>query len=292
MAEFISALLALIVAHKFVAVGALGATTLVTLLSDRIGFLPTWTSPLRPLLGTLAGVAGVVCDQVSNGGSVSTAVIAALSTAGPVLVAELLALMGKGGGGGPGGGKVVQFPVPVKNDSGKPPAGPYSTPMTSLLWGPLDLVGKRGVRAMRQVVAGVLIATMAMGCAAIASITPILQTVIARGQDAIIILNILQSAIGAFFAVSPNPSLQGKVDVAFQTAALALDAAIRATSGTVDLTAEQADAAFEEFRKAYDDLVQLLATIRIVTPTASTALQVRKGDGTYALVPLAFTRLK
>jgi hypothetical protein len=244
---------------------------------------PTVRALITAALSLLAGV----IDKVVAGSPWATAFTTVFQAAGPALVLMIVEFLGGGTGGG---GTVV--PLSVVKTPSKPPVEPTGVAMTSLTWNPLDLVGKRGMRAARQLVAGVCIASLATGCAAFGGLTPILHAIITRGQDAIVILNILQSAISAFFAVRPDPSLQSKVDLAYQTAALALDAAIRTANGTDKLTAEEADEAFSEFRKAYGDLVQLLANLQIVQPTGSTALSVRKGDGTYALVPLAFERIK
>lgn len=82
-------ILALLIAHKFVAAGALLCVLFVTMLSARAKFMPTWDSPLRPALGVLFGVAGIVLDQYTGSGGVQTGAYAALSTGIAVCIGEL-----------------------------------------------------------------------------------------------------------------------------------------------------------------------------------------------------------
>jgi hypothetical protein len=102
------------------------------------------------------------------------------------------------------------------------------------------------------------------GCA---SLIPILTDVITYVQDASAILNVVLVAEKEFFQVAPNPSLQKQIEQKVVEAQLALDTAIRTTRGVKDLSSDQVDAAFAEFRQAYASLVDLLKMAGVVSPT-------------------------
>ncbi len=94
MPEFLSQLAGMIAAHAWAGVGGLLAMTFVTLLTDRVHFLPSWDSPLRTFLGTLVGALGLVLNQTQDGGNPVATTISVVATTLPTLLAELAALRG------------------------------------------------------------------------------------------------------------------------------------------------------------------------------------------------------
>lgn len=102
------------------------------------------------------------------------------------------------------------------------------------------------------------------GCAWLKQNIPVAVT---YAEDAQAILNVIEVAERAFFVIAPNPDLEKQVDQGIIDAQLALDAGIRILSGASDLSQDQVDAAFADFRKAYASLLELLKQVGIVTPT-------------------------
>jgi hypothetical protein len=131
-----------------------------------------------------------------------------------------------------------------------------------------------------------VVATLAVlpGCAAIAKFLP---AVIAAVDDAAQILDIIDTAAGAYFASRPEDPKRAEYERAVIKARMALSAASRATKGAEHLTQEQADAAFEEFRRAYQDLLAVVGPLGIAAPGGG--FGVAPGGGVTVPEPLAFS---
>ncbi len=99
-------------------------------------------------------------------------------------------------------------------------------------------------------------------CAAIYSNLP---KVIAYAQDAQLVVGAVESFSHAYFQVSPNPDLEKKVDTAIARARAAIDSAIRTADGAGALQNADLDTAFDEFRVAYSDLINLVKPLGIET---------------------------
>lgn len=111
-----------------------------------------------------------------------------------------------------------------------------------------------------------LLALTLPGCA---SLVPILNDVTSIVQDAQSILDIIRATETSFFIALPDPVMQVKVEKALADASYALDIAIRATRGSAGLPQGQVDAAFDDFRKAYTELVVLLRDAGVDTKKIS-----------------------
>jgi biotin carboxylase len=117
-----------------------------------------------------------------------------------------------------------------------------------------------------RMLALVLFAVFAPGCAGCwASIPAVLLTVMQDVSEAAAVLNAVQSAADAFFAVKPDADAQAKVNKAISATNYALDAGIRATRGAQNLTDAQAIAAFAEFAAAWADLQQVMKTCGVLS---------------------------
>jgi len=101
-----------------------------------------------------------------------------------------------------------------------------------------------------------------MGCATLIDFLP---KVVATVTDAVLIIDEIERFVDAFFSVKPDPVLQAKVDVAISVTRQALGVALRTTDGAEHLSKQEADAAFDQFRKAYAELLILLKPLGIVS---------------------------
>ena len=134
-----------------------------------------------------------------------------------------------------------------------------------------------------------LAAALAVPVASCAAIVSALPAVIAAVQDGMLVLDAIDSFVENVFKVRPNADFEKKVDAAIARTRLALDTALRLSQGTEKLTQAQLDAAFNEFRIAYQDLVALVAPLG-VTAGVGDSLRATPG-GLQVPEPLAF-RLK
>jgi len=117
------------------------------------------------------------------------------------------------------------------------------------------------IRTVKSLVAVIAIALTPVGlggCAALQQAVPYLQDAVEVAQDAGSVLAFISNLVQAFFTASPNPALSAQIGSAIGTAELALSAAVQAVDGVVNLSAEQEDAAFANFRAAYTQIVNLL----------------------------------
>lgn len=133
-------------------------------------------------------------------------------------------------------------------------------------------------------IALLLLGSMATtGCASFAAALPVLVDVIAIVTDAQQILSLIELAAQKYFAAKPNAVLQEKYEKALVKAKLSLDAALRAARGAQELDQKQASAAFEDFRAAYQDLLEVLKEAGVVGVDG--ALRAAPGGPPQATIP-------
>ncbi len=113
------------------------------------------------------------------------------------------------------------------------------------------------------------------GCATVA---PFLPTVIAAVQDGALIVSTIEAFADRYFERRPDAEFQKKADVAIARTRSALDLILRLASAADAHNQAKTDAAMEEFRKAYADLVALLGPIGLMTDGQSGALKALPGD--------------
>lgn len=99
-------------------------------------------------------------------------------------------------------------------------------------------------------------------CGAIYSNLP---KAVAYAQDAQLVVAAIESFSRAYFQVSPNADLEKKVDTAVARARAAIDGAIRTCNGAGALQNADLDTAFDDFRVAYSDLINLVKPLGIST---------------------------
>jgi hypothetical protein len=96
------------------------------------------------------------------------------------------------------------------------------------------------------------------------SVLPILSSVIAAITEAGQVLDAIDIAAQRHFANTPNKSLEEEYGLAMSKARLALSAAMRTAKGAEKLDQQKVDQAFADFRKAYQDVIELLGPYGIV----------------------------
>lgn len=112
---------------------------------------------------------------------------------------------------------------------------------------------------MRALVVAIIVMALALGgCSTLAAALPILTDVIAKVTDGIQILDQIQAFVDRYFAAHPNEAQQKKVGQAIATTRSALNVALRTSRGAKELSDEQADAAFADFKVAYKELLSLV----------------------------------
>lgn len=99
-----------------------------------------------------------------------------------------------------------------------------------------------------------------LGCAGLISLLP---KAIAIVTDAQMILDRIEDYSDAIFSVQPNPRAQRNVEQTLDRCRTALNVALRTTTAAKSLSEEDVDAAFEDFRKAYKNLLTLVEPLRV-----------------------------
>lgn len=124
--------------------------------------------------------------------------------------------------------------------------------------------------------------TGTVGCSSFMSSLP---TVIAYAQSGMLVLDTIKSFADKYFRSHVNTELEAKVENAISKAELALNAALTTAEGAKNLDQSQIDAAFEDFRMAYMDLMAIVGPIGV---NAKGAKMTKEADGTLTVpLPLA-----
>lgn len=210
-----------------------------------------WLVPLG-IAGTTAFVDGFVSQktwQASLGMAGYAVLSMGLASMGVQGAAKESPLTGGGQWGGKGGG-----PLPPEKDE-SPKNG---VALSSLA---------HGARRAWLLVAAIAIGVAAPACAAVASALPIITATV---QDAAVILDSIEDFSRHYFAVKPDPEKEKKVFAAVTKCRAALNATLRATKGTEELTQKQYEQAFADFTAAYNELLALVGPLG-VRPAGSLA---------------------
>ena len=95
------------------------------------------------------------------------------------------------------------------------------------------------------------------GCAAVMPVIPQIVSVV---TDAMVVLGIVDSSVQEYFRTHPDldPAVRAQYVDVYQKALRALDAAQAALRGVEQLDQKQYDAAFAQFKAAYQELLDLL----------------------------------
>jgi len=124
------------------------------------------------------------------------------------------------------------------------------------------------------------------GCA---QLLPLLPTVVAAVQDAVLIIDRIERYVDMVFAAAPDSAAETAVRTSLDKTRVALDVALRAAKGTADLGREDVSMAFAEFQRAYIELLKLLKPLGVVEMNYSTTNEyaATKGAGLVVPTPLA-----
>lgn len=144
--------------------------------------------------------------------------------------------------------------------------------------------GARSVEGMKKIALLIVLVAVApsfSGCAAIVSNLP---NVIAAVQDGELIVDAIKEFADLYFVQHPDAAKQAEVMKAVAKARVALDAALRLADGAGKLDQAQIDAAFADFRVAYQDLTSLVGPLGVSVQGQRLA---RAGAGLVVPEPLA-----
>jgi hypothetical protein len=114
-----------------------------------------------------------------------------------------------------------------------------------------------------------LVLTLAIVAPACGFIAAHLPEMVAVVSEAVTKLDLVEGFVKEYFRASPDPKREAQVMGAIERARSTLAAAEHATAGADSLTKAQKDDAFAEFRRAWDELEQVVAGIpglRLVHP--------------------------
>lgn len=148
-------------------------------------------------------------------------------------------------------------------------------------------------RSLRRITLVLLLAaTPLTGCAAFAAALP---NIVAAVIDGVQVLDVITTFVTKYFAAhSTAAETQAKVFNAIEKAKAALNLALRTAQGSDDLSNAKVDAAFENFKAAYLELLALVRPLgvqQVARPDAALSATV-SGDTLQVPEPLAFDRAK
>ena len=131
----------------------------------------------------------------------------------------------------------------------------------------------------------VTIALSTAGCAALASVLP---DVIAAVTDGAQILDVIERFVANYFASHPDAEAQKRLGDAVTRCRVALNVALRTAKAAKALDDQQVEAAFDEFKRAYLELLALTKPYG-VHPAGDGRLRAAPGGGDLEVPePLAF----
>lgn len=99
------------------------------------------------------------------------------------------------------------------------------------------------------------------GCASLAKIAPVVADLIVAVEDAEAFLNETDAYMRRVFAAFPDPEGEKRYAAAMSATRASLRLALRSAHGAEDLTKEDADKAFAEFRAAYAELMKVVKEV-------------------------------
>lgn len=141
----------------------------------------------------------------------------------------------------------------------------------------------------RQLLALILSVSVLGGCAGLQKVVDALPTVIQYVQDANMILDAIDRAAVPVLAIKGDPDLSNKYAAAMDVARRTLQVALRTAKGGQNLSEDEVDAAFADFRAAYANLTSLLQQNGMMNTAG--AMAVSPGQPTIQVQePLAVSR--
>ena len=242
---------------------------------------PRWTTleaKWRAAIVVGLAAVGTLLQQLISGTDIKTAVITFALLGVPSIVQEILKAAGTVPTAGSGGGAVTPIAAAdaAPKTSIRPPGG-YSAKLVPVL-------------ASAMLVA-VPTSLAFSGCAFLNTAKDVTHatanTIIEACDEATSTLSALHFTADVYFEWHPNDQNKAKVDGYFADAALAIATARSTASGATDISDEDFNKAFADFRTAYADLTQVLHDLGIVeAPQPSGIFGVAKRGGGKRDVPV------
>lgn len=130
------------------------------------------------------------------------------------------------------------------------------------------------------------------GCAAFGAVIGALPTIIQIVQDAQIILDQIDISAKPFFERAENKELLREYNAKMLAAKRSLQVALRASEGGKELSDEQIDEAFEDFKIAYKELLALLRDNKLMSEEGTMRVSPDSPAVINVEVPLALSRKK
>ena len=127
------------------------------------------------------------------------------------------------------------------------------------------------------------------GCAAFQKVVSSLPTVIQYVQDAAFILDSIDRAVLPILSLQKDDQLTRKYANVMDVTRQSLQVALRSAEGGKQLSEDEIDAAFANFRKSYTQLLSLLQTANLMSTSGTMAA----APGAYQITvetPLAVSR--
>ena len=138
----------------------------------------------------------------------------------------------------------------------------------------------------------VMVLSLSTGCALFGAVIGALPTIIQIVQDAEIILDQIDIAAKPFFERAENKDLLREYNTRMFTAKRALQVALRASEGGKELSDDEIDAAFDDFKVAYKELLALLRDNKLMSDDGKLRVSPTSEEQIHVEIPLALSRKK
>jgi hypothetical protein len=115
-------------------------------------------------------------------------------------------------------------------------------------------------RWYRAIIAAAVVAVGAPAIAGCAAAIPVITKIASVVTDAFLVMDVIDGEVRRFFQANPSfpPELQEKYFTLYRKAMTALNAAQKAVAGAKNLSQDEYDAAFADFKAAYLEILDLL----------------------------------
>ena len=141
---------------------------------------------------------------------------------------------------------------------------------------------------MRTIIALILAGALATssGCATFSSsVVPVVTRILAVVLDAQQVVNSIDQVVDVFFAGAPDSPFRDRYEKVLAKVNTSLNLIVRLSQGTQRLDEERVDAAFADFKVAYQELMALLGEMRLARPVGSTTFLASHGGAAAVNVP-------
>ena len=242
---------------------------------DKLG-LPEIPKKVLPWLAISFGLGGGILDGVMNGQTAQQALLAGfwglIGGTGAIAGQELMSPTVRSVFGDGVADAIFGAKAPVQIPVQEPKKAPSIRP------------GVLGILGVLALVFGIGMGTS--GCAALASVGPIVSDIVIGVEDASEVLSLVQLAEQQYFSAKPDATAQKAIEADITKARLSLDAALQAAQGTGEVNVKDVSGAITDFKAAYADLMTLLQASGVQVSVASPAPAMGASTGLVIHEPL------